>query len=240
MNDPIPVRIFAAAFLFERYVLSAIYFWFAYRQGAAVESLAAQWPSGAPFFSPLLAQAATNFILFLVQLLIGAFLLNSRAPALPPRSLPEIFVPLASCAYFVLYGFIPSLPEPLARNVFGGPVPPVCVLAGMLLGLVGPAISLWGVLALGKSFGIFVSVREVVLRGPYRFVRHPIYLGYFCVWVSLALLNLSPAIFLLVALHMLLFRVRARMEERRLLEASPAYGQYQRQTGFLFPRRGKS
>jgi protein-S-isoprenylcysteine O-methyltransferase Ste14 len=237
MNDPIRERIFAAAFLFERYILSVFYFWLAYRQSAALQVLFAQWPTGAPLFSPDLAQAATNVILFLVQLLIGAFLLNSRTPALPPRSLPEIFVPLASCAYFVLYGFIPSLPEPLARNVFGGPIPPACMLAGMVLGLIGPALSLWGVLALGKSFGIFVSVRDVVLRGPYRFVRHPIYLGYFCVWVSLALLNLSPAIFVLVAFHMLLFRVRARMEERRLLEASPSYEQYQRRTGFLFPRR---
>jgi len=240
MTDLFRARLFAFASPFERYGLSSVYFWLAYRHGAFLQALASRWPLEAPFFNPHLAEAANAFILFLVQLLIGTFLLNSRPPALAPRTLGEIFVPLTSCAYFVLYGFVPRLPEFLIRNVFGGPIPPACLLAGLVLGLVGPALSLWGVLALGKSFGIFVSVRNVVLCGPYRFVRHPIYLGYFCIWISLALLNLSPAIFLLVALHMLLFRIRARMEERRLLEASPEYERYQRQTGFLFPRRSNS
>jgi protein-S-isoprenylcysteine O-methyltransferase Ste14 len=101
---------------------------------------------------------------------------------------------------------------------------------------VGAALSLWGVLSLGKSFGIFVSVRKVVLHGPYRFVRHPIYLGYFLIWVGLFLINLSPAVALLVLGHMWLFRCRAKMEERGLREGSPAYEAYARETGFLLPR----
>jgi protein-S-isoprenylcysteine O-methyltransferase Ste14 len=233
-------RLLDSAAFFERYVLSAFYFWLAYEQGLALQTMALRWPAaGEVFTTPLPGQAANAAVLFLVQLLIGAFLLMGRKPARPPRHLREIFVPLASCGYFVLYSLVPRLPEGLAGNVFGGPVPSACVGAGLLLGLAGAALSLWGVVTLGKSFGIFVSVRLVVLDGPYRFVRHPIYLGYAFIWLGLCLINLSPAVWVLVLGQWVLFRFRARMEEQGLVEASPEYARYQRKTGFLFPGRAK-
>jgi protein-S-isoprenylcysteine O-methyltransferase Ste14 len=111
-----------------------------------------------------------------------------------------------------------------------------CTVAALAFGIIGPAISTWGVLSLGRSFGILVSVREIVLRGPYRFVRHPIYLGYACIWTSLVLLNLSAAICLIVFVHMLLFIYRARLEEVRLREPSAEYREYVKRTGFILPR----
>jgi protein-S-isoprenylcysteine O-methyltransferase Ste14 len=89
---------------------------------------------------------------------------------------------------------------------------------------------------LGRSFGIFVSVREIVLRGPYHYVRHPIYLGYIFIWAGLVLANRSVAIVILVAIHTALLIYRARLEEEMLAEASPAYREYMTHTGFLFPK----
>jgi protein-S-isoprenylcysteine O-methyltransferase Ste14 len=76
----------------------------------------------------------------------------------------------------------------------------------------------------------------VVLVGPYKYVRHPIYSGYVLVWLGLILSHLSPAVIVIVAMHTALMVYRARLEERRLSEASPEYREYMQRTGFLFPR----
>lgn len=239
MNARLRKQILTVAPFLERYVLSCAYFGLAYRQGLVLQRLALQWPMHEGIFAPRLAEAASCAILLLVQMLVGAFLVTSRPPVIPPRKMSEVFVPLASCAYFVLYSLVPLMPAAFVQNVFGGPVPLACTLAGMFFGLIGPALSLWGVLSLGKSFGVFVSVRKLVLHGPYRFVRHPIYLGYVLVWLGLLLVNLSPAFLLLVLGHFFLFRYRAKLEEQSLGEAAPEYSAYQTQTGFLFPRWSK-
>lgn len=226
----------SASFL-ERYLLSAVYFWLAYIQGAELQSLLLDWPPGAGFPGPLLARAANGSILLLLQLLIGAFLLNNLKPAVPPKRFRDVFVPLCSCSYFVLYSLVDRLPAAWRSSVFSEPVPTLSILAGLLLGVIGPALSLWGVASLGKSFGIFVSAREPVLRGPYRYVRHPIYLGYFLIWSGLCLVNWSPAILALVAGHILLFKLRSRMEEACLAEASPEYARYLKRTGAFLPKR---
>ena len=78
-------------------------------------------------------------------------------------------------------------------------------------------------------------MRKVVLHGIYRYVRHPIYLGYLFIWAGLVLVHQSFIILPLVGIHAILMVFRARLEESRLAEVSPAYREYVKQTGFLFP-----
>ena len=79
-------------------------------------------------------------------------------------------------------------------------------------------------------------MREIVVKGPYRYVRHPIYLGYVCIFGGLMLVNASPAILSLVPIHFLLIIYRAHLEETRLAESSASYREYMKRTGFIFPK----
>ena len=47
----------------------------------------------------------------------------------------------------------------------------------MLVGLAGYALVFWSLLTLGSRFGIAPADRGLVTTGPYRLVRHPMYLG---------------------------------------------------------------
>jgi protein-S-isoprenylcysteine O-methyltransferase Ste14 len=237
MNAQIRARLFECTSFIERYLLSTVYFWFAYEQGEQLQQLWFHWSSGTLLSNPVLARVANTTIILLLQLLIGACLLNSHKPVTPPKRIREIVVPLCSCAYFVLYGLADRLPAPWRTSIFSDPVPTPSVLLGLFFGVLGPALSLWGVISLGKSFGIFVSARKPVITGAYRYVRHPIYMGYFFIWVGLCLVNWSPAILALVAGHILLFKIRSRMEEACLASSSPEYANYLKHTGAFVPKR---
>jgi protein-S-isoprenylcysteine O-methyltransferase Ste14 len=55
----------------------------------------------------------------------------------------------------------------------------------------GLLLSLSAKLFLNRSFGIVAANRGIKRRGPYRLVRHPMYLGYFIIQISFLLLSLS-------------------------------------------------
>jgi protein-S-isoprenylcysteine O-methyltransferase Ste14 len=89
---------------------------------------------------------------------------------------------------------------------------------------------------LGRCFGILPDVRGLVTRGPYRFVRHPLYLGELTALLGIALgadrWALAVPLWLICAALQL---VRTGYEERSLRAEFPEYGQYAERTKRLIP-----
>ena len=98
------------------------------------------------------------------------------------------------------------------------------VLTALISG-VGLTFVVVGKLSLGRSFGLAPANRGVVSTGLYRFVRHPIYVGYLITHVGFAIAN--PLAWNLVILPTadIALMLRARREERTLA-ADPAYLDY--------------
>jgi protein-S-isoprenylcysteine O-methyltransferase Ste14 len=100
--------------------------------------------------------------------------------------------------------------------------------AGLLIAVAGVLVIVSASRALGSSLTAFPrppESGELVDRGPYGVVRHPIYTG---VILFLASISLALSWWALVgtALLAVLFALKLRVEERLLEERYPAYADY--------------
>lgn len=80
--------------------------------------------------------------------------------------------------------------------------------------------------ALGKSFAVLPSRRDVVTRGPYRFLRHPAYLGQWLVMSGCAAAADPAWLGVTLAVALLPWLGLRAMAEERLLSQDPAYVRY--------------
>ena len=99
------------------------------------------------------------------------------------------------------------------------------VTIGVLLFIGGNLFQLWAKLVLRRSFGVAPANRGVKISGPYKYVRHPMYVGYGIVHVSLLLLMFTPINLLIYAIGWWAQILRIKAEER-VLSQDPAYGEY--------------
>ena len=97
--------------------------------------------------------------------------------------------------------------------------------AGLVLVTLAAGLSLVSLLAMGRLFGVRPALRGLVTTGPYRFVRHPMYLSYILadIGYNLQEWNFVTIFLVLVGWMSLVYRIHA--EERMLSQHAewPAY-----------------
>ncbi len=96
---------------------------------------------------------------------------------------------------------------------------------GVVLQFLGTAFEVSGKVALGRSFGIVPANRGIIVRGPYRIVRHPIYLGYLVTHTGFLLSNWS-ARNLVIYGAVYVFQVLRILSEERFLAQDAVYREY--------------
>lgn len=110
----------------------------------------------------------------------------------------------------------------------GAVVSETLVPLGVLLFIVGNLFQLWAKLILRRSFGVAPANRGVKVSGPYRYVRHPMYVGYGIVHMSVLLLMFMPVNVIIYAIGWWAQVLRILAEER-VLSQDPAYAEYVKQ-----------
>jgi protein-S-isoprenylcysteine O-methyltransferase Ste14 len=144
---------------------------------------------------------------------------SSKAAGLEPRI-------SALVGTFLMYGVVMFPMRELS--------PSVAVLA-TLLTLVGSLAAIIALYRLGRSFSIMAESRRLVTTGPYRFVRHPLYLAEEFAMIGLFLQYASVWTALIFAAQ-IAFQLRRMHNEEQVLSATfPEYGTYRQNTARLIP-----
>ena len=102
------------------------------------------------------------------------------------------------------------------------------VVVGVVVALAGAAVAVSAGRALGRNLTPFPRPSrgaELVERGPYRLVRHPIYSGGLLSFVGVSLI-LSPVALAVTVVLAVVWALKAHLEETFLRAAYPDYADY--------------
>lgn len=109
----------------------------------------------------------------------------------------------------------------------------------VILCVVGLAFALWARITLGRNWSgtiTFKAEHELIVRGPYRIVRHPIYTALLTMFLGTAILIGRVGGVLGLALIFASFWIKLRREEELMLQQFPGqYADYQRRVKRVVP-----
>ena len=172
---------------------------------------------------------------------VGPGLIGARGPRGEKRSpsgerrgsrLPVLTNFFGLGLFFILLGVAPGGTE--------GPTALLLALTGALVALIGSALVSRSRAELGDAWSLVPMASErtgIVTSGPYRLVRHPIYLGFSLVALGEAIaFGSGPAVLAALGVVVPSFLWRARVEEKVLLEVfGQRYLLYRKHTKIMIP-----
>ena len=165
---------------------------------------------------------------------IGAAFLVKRTKEQPPWPHRLLYFVLTAAAAILLNGSAQItnwnrtvLPHGVATGMVGD----LLVFAGLI-------IALSARIALAGNWSARVTLKEnheLIQRGPYRLVRHPIYSGLLLMILGTAIVVGQVGGFLVLAFCAAGLWLKLRREEALLTKRLPGYSEYRRRTRALIP-----
>ncbi|WP_216937134.1 MULTISPECIES: isoprenylcysteine carboxylmethyltransferase family protein [unclassified Acinetobacter] len=154
----------------------------------------------------------TLLLLLLGELLTIGLVVFSKATNTRDLSLISIVLTLSASFYFFLVNL-------------NGNEKFISETSAEIIMIIGISWQILSKLYLGRNFGLLPAYRGIVVNGPYRVVRHPIYLGYFIMHVGFLLSSFSIFnLFLYFFLYVIQFgRI---IYEEKILSKNEAYQNY--------------
>ena len=151
-------------------------------------------------------------------------MLRSRGPWYLQYYPPLVWVPF-------LFAYFFPLPFDLPMAVR---------LVGLAIAIVSAVFAAWAMWSLGKSYGIRMDLFEghrLITTGPYRFVRHPMYLGIATFHVGATLAMESLVLLGVTVLYVVPFTLARIAEEDRVLAQGfgDDYRAFERRVPALIP-----
>jgi protein-S-isoprenylcysteine O-methyltransferase Ste14 len=145
------------------------------------------------------------------------------------------WVVLVICS-ILLHIFLPSLME--WSNVYLNTTLRSC---GVIAGILSNLLIFWVVHTLGENISAALKVRDnqrLVANGPYRYVRHPLYVAGIPLFLSIFLISSNWFLgFIGVSFQLFIILVRTPIEEKMLLQHfGDEYQYYMNNTGAYFPK----
>jgi len=196
----------------------------------------------------LVAHLAYNLVAILFDaLIITSYVIRSK-PVSRAEGFWERYYPLIT-VLFPMVGFslllIPNFrlffpPFQIGRLMMRFDLPllfPLIVeLGGLLISMIGAALSILALWSLKRCFSLMAEVRELITTGMYRRIRHPLYMSEIIHALGTSILAAHPVALTIFLITLVLEIIRAKVEERKFLRVVPAYADFKKRTGFLWPK----
>ena len=119
--------------------------------------------------------------------------------------------------------------------VSGVPAAGSRLVLGTGLVVLGTGGAVWAATALGRSISVIPQARTLASHGPYRWLRHPLYVFEIVASAGVCLVVGGALPWLVLAALAAMQVVRARWEERLLLRTVDGYAEYRDRTVGLMP-----
>ena len=103
------------------------------------------------------------------------------------------------------------------------PYPEKISLIYLVVGILGYALVIWSLVVLGSRFGIAPADRGLVSKGPYRFVRHPMYLGELVLRLALVSTSLQPYLATGLFVTLATIQILRAVREELIIAGYPEY-----------------
>ena len=113
----------------------------------------------------------------------------------------------------------------LTKNIY-------LIYSGFLIAILGGLMWLYVGYYMGKS----LFNKKLIITGPFKYIRHPMYTGIYIMLTGIGILFSSKIWFIIMIIFIPIFYINCKIEENQMIKIhGKKYINYQKKTGMFFP-----